>query len=133
MSAARTVILVGLGYAVIGVVFAWPATHVRVWRLAAWLTSAAVYASHIAYERLKLHGSARRTAWHVAVAVALGAFGLAVAAMINSFIVGSTPQHRRLLLIALGVWPIMTGLPAFFVAFALSSVLDRSQWRARAG
>jgi hypothetical protein len=129
---ARVVVLVGVMYALIGVAFAWPTTHVRVWRLAAWLVSAAAYAAHIGYERFGLRHAPRRAAWHVALAVALGAFGLAVAANIHSLSVVSTNQHRRLLLVALVVWPIMTGLPAFLVGLGASEVLARLPWHARA-
>jgi hypothetical protein len=126
------VVLVGVMYAFIGVVFAWPATHVRVWRLAAWLVSAAAYAAHIGYERFKLGSAPLRAALHVAVAAALGAFGLAVAAIIHSVSVVSTSQHGRLLLAALVVWPILTGLPAFLVGLGVSAVLARLPWNARA-
>ena len=129
---ARVVVLAGVMYALIGVVFAWPTTHVRVWRLAAWLVSAAAYAAHIGYERFRLRSAPHRAAWHVALAVALGAFGLAVAATIHSLSVVSTNQHRRLLLVALVVWPIMTGLPAFLVGLGASEVLARLPWNARA-
>jgi hypothetical protein len=122
---ARVVVLVGVMYALIGVVFAWPTSSVRVWRLAAWLVSAAAYAAHIGYERFGLRNPPRRAALHVALAVALGAFGLAVGANLHSLSVASTAQHRRLLLVALVVWPIMTGLPAFLVALAASQVLSR--------
>jgi hypothetical protein len=129
---ARAVVLIGAIYAVIGVVFAWPVNHVRVWRLAAWLVSAAAYAAHIGYEHFRVRNAPRRTALHVALAVALGAFGLALAAAIHSLLVVSTSQHRRLLLVALLIWPTMTGLPAFLVALAVSAVLARLPWKARA-
>lgn len=121
----RAVVLVGIMYAIIGVTFAWPATHVRVWRLAAWLVSAAAFAAHIGYERHVLRHPPRRAAWHVALAVALGAFGLALGAIIHSLSVVSTTEHRRLLIVALVVWPVMTGLPAFLVALGASTVLRR--------
>jgi len=38
---AREAVLVGITYALIGIVFAWPVGHMRAWRLAAWLVSAA--------------------------------------------------------------------------------------------
>jgi hypothetical protein len=129
---ARVMVLVGIMYALIGIVFAWPANHVRVWRLAAWLVSAAAYAAHIGYERLGLRNPPRRAAVHVALAVALGAFGLAVAAILHSLSVVSTTQHRRLLFGALVIWPIMTGLPAFLVALGAGKVLSRRPWNARA-
>jgi cation transporter-like permease len=121
----RAVVLAGVMYAIIGVAFAWPATHARVWRLAAWLVSAAAFAAHIGYERSMLRNPPRRAALHVALAVALGAFGLAVGAIVHSQSVVSTTGHRRLLLVALVVWPVMTGLPAFLVALVASTVLRR--------
>jgi hypothetical protein len=127
----RAVILVGVIYAAVGIVFAWPGNHVRVWRLAAWLVSAAAYTTHIGYESLRMRTVPSRAAWRVALAVALGAFGLALSATIHSLVVASTSQHRRLVLLALVIWPLMTGLPAFFVALAASEILVRLPWRGR--
>src|SRR5690349_15635325 len=91
-ASTAAVILVGAIYALIGIVFAWPATHVRTWRVAAWLVSAGVYAAHIVYECFSIRHAARRAAVLVAIAVALGAFGLALAANIHSLGVVSTGQ-----------------------------------------
>ena len=63
---------------------------------------------------------------HVAFAVALGAFGLAVGANLHSLFTGSTNQHRPLLLLSLWIWPVMTALPAFLVAFGTSMVVARA-------
>jgi hypothetical protein len=122
----RTVVLLGIGYAVVGIVFAVPATHVQAWRLAAWVVSAIGYAAHIAYERFRLQHSPGSAALHVAFAVALGAFGLAVGANIHSLSTGSTNQHRQLLLLSLGIWPVITALPAFLVALGANVVLARA-------
>lgn len=113
----RTAVFLGIGYALVGIVFAVPATHVQAWRLAAWVVSTIGYAAHIAYERFRLQNSPGSAALHVAFAVALGAFGLAVGANIHSLSAGSTNQHRQLLLLSLGIWPVITALPAFLVAF----------------
>jgi len=86
------------------------------WRLAAWMASAAVYAAHIGYEHYRLDNSPRSTALHAALAVALGGFGLAVSASLHS---------RHPLVLALALWPIITGLPAFLVALAVGAVLAR--------
>src|SRR5215470_3014534 len=120
----RTIVFLGIGYAFVGIVFAVPTTHVQAWRLAAWVVSAIGYAAHIAYERFRLQNSPGSAALHVAFAVALGAFGLAVGANIHSLSAGST-QHRHLLLLSLGVWPVMTALPAFLFAFGTTMVLAR--------
>jgi hypothetical protein len=122
-------LLAGVLYALVGIVFAWPTTHVSMWRLAAWLVSGAAFAAHIGYERFALDIPARRAAVHVALAVAVGAFGLAVGALMHSLSSGSPAGHRRLILIALVAWPIITGLPAFVVALGLSQVLTRLPWR----
>jgi hypothetical protein len=122
----RTAVLIGIGYALVGIVFAGPATHAQAWRLAAWMVSAIGYAAHIAYERFRLRNSPGLAALHVACAVALGAFGLAVGANMHSLSAGSTSQHRQLLLLALGIWPVMTALPAFLVALVINVVLARA-------
>jgi hypothetical protein len=127
----RAVVPVGLFYAVIGVVFAWPEHHVRVWRLTAWLVSAAAYTAHIGYECFRMRATPGRAALRVALAVALGAFGLALSATIRSLLAASSSHHRRLVLLALGIWPIMTGLPAFLVALAASEMLTRLRWKPR--
>lgn len=123
---ARTAVFLGFGYAVVGIVFALPATHVQAWRLAAWVVSAIGYAAHIAYERFRLKNSPGPAALHVALAVGLGAFGLAVGANIHSLSAGSTNQHRQLLLLSLGIWPLITALPAFLVALGANMVLTRA-------
>lgn len=122
----RTAVLLGMGYALVGIVFAAPTTHVHAWRLAAWVVSAIGYAAHIANERFRLQNSPGSAALHVAFAVALGAFGLAVGANIHSLSAGSTNQHRQLLLLSLGIWPIMAALPAFLVALGMNAVLARA-------
>ena len=119
-------VILGVVYAFVGIVFAMPASHVKVWRLAAWVVSAFAYMAHICYERFRLRNSPRSAALHVALAVALASFGLAVGANIHSLSVGSTSEHRRLLLLALALWPILTALPAFLVALGASWVLVRA-------
>src|SRR5437868_766304 len=128
----RTAVLLGIGYALVGIAFAVPATHMQAWRLAAWVVSAIGYAAHIAYERLRLQNSPGSAALHVALAVALGAFGLAVGANIHSLSTGSTGQQRELLLLSLGIWPVITALPAFLVALGINAILARAFGRVQA-
>jgi hypothetical protein len=124
-------ILVGVAYGIIGIVFAAlaDANHGRVWRLAAWVVSAAVYAAHIAYERYGLDSPPRATALHVAGAAALGAFALALAANVHSLFAATHGQQSRLLL-ALVAFPVVTALPAFLVALAVAAALVRLSRRA---
>jgi hypothetical protein len=117
--------VVGLAYAAIGVAFAWPTAHVQAWRLGAWLLSAGIYGAQILYERFGVRSAPRSAALRVGVAAALGAFGLAAAANVHSLSVGASDRQHRLLLLALVIWPILTGLPAFLVAWVLSGILVR--------
>jgi hypothetical protein len=122
----RAVALFGAVYLVVGVAFPNPAVANRVqfiWRLAAWLTCAVAFAIHIALEAFRFQSSPRRTALHAAMSVALGAFGLAVAANIHALTSGT--GNQRLLAFALVIWPIITAAPAFVVALAVAAVLAR--------
>src|SRR5205823_2850541 len=124
----RAALPVGILYLVAGIVFAALAksagSHqlVVAWRLTAWLISAAAFAAHIWYENVRLRSSPTTTAFHAAVAVAWGAFGLAVAA---SFHAQSTHQHFPAF--ALAAWPLVTALPSFLVALAAAAVLTRAR------
>jgi hypothetical protein len=125
----RALVLVAAAYVAIGVGFgvlggSVDADQVRLWRRAAWVASAAVAAMQIGYEHYRLGTSPRPTALHAAGAVALGAFGLAVAANVHSLFAASH-GHRGLLLLALLAWPILTAIPAFLGAFAVAAVLTR--------
>lgn len=115
--------LVGIVYFLIGRLFPQPADNLRAWRLAAWAASAALYAAHIAYEHFKLRGSTRSTALHVAVAVAIGAFGLALAGLIHSL--SATSRLRVAWPISLVAWPAITAVPAFLVALVIAALLRR--------
>ena len=110
----RAALLLGLVYFLIGRVFAVPSSHVRVWRLAAWIISAVAYSAHIWYEHSRLRSSPRFSAFHVAVAVAIGGLALALAGMIRSLSTGSGIRPSWLL--ALIIWPAATAVPAFVVA-----------------
>lgn len=123
----RTVILLGVVYLVVGIAFAAPANsatsnQVRTaWRLAAWVISAVAFASHIGYEHFRLRNSALTTALHTSMAVAVGAFGLAVSANVHDL--GSASGYRPRMLIALVAWPILTAVPAFVVALVVAAGL----------
>ncbi len=123
------VILVGLVYLVIGLIFgvftnssSSDRFHVVIWRLAAWAISGAVYAAHIAYEHFWLANSPRRTSLYAAAAAAVGAFDLAAAANVHGLWVGSS--HQRLLMFALIAWPVLAGIPAFVIALLVSGGLS---------
>jgi len=121
------VILLGVVYLAVGLTFGAlagsAASHQMVvaWRLAAWVISAAAFGAHVWHEHFRLRNSPRITAWHASAAVALGAFGLAVAARVHAHLTAS--GNPRLLSVALVAWPLLAGLPAFVVAFIAAAGL----------
>ena len=122
-----TVILLGGLYLAIGIASAALAgaaasNQLRsFWRLSAFVISAVVFAAHIAYEHFRLRNTARPTAWHASLAVAFGAFALALAANIHDL--GSASGYRPRMLIALVAWPLLTAVPAFIVALVVAAGL----------
>jgi hypothetical protein len=127
----RAAVLIGVAYALIGIAFAVPASHVQAWRLAAWALSAIGYGAHIAYEHFQLKNSSGAAALHVAVAVAIGAFGLAVGANVHSLSVASPRAQLQLLRLSLAIWPVITALPAFLVALGINVALSLARRSAR--
>lgn len=130
---ARAAILAGVAYFVVGYGSAALDPSVPdgarfVWRLAAWVVSAAVFAAHIGYERFRLDDLPRTIAPHVAAGVALGAFLLAAAATVHAATAASHAPYWRFLL-ALLLWPLITALPAFLVALVAGAVLARPRRR----
>jgi hypothetical protein len=111
---------------IIGRVFAFPASHIRAWRFAAWMVSGVVFAVHIAYEYFRLRNSPRWTAFHAAAGVAIGALGLAIAGMIY------TSSIRPAWLLALILWPVFTAVPAFVGALVAATLLRRFSQRTTA-
>ena len=119
-----TVIVFGVVYLVVGVAFPNPSAANKmqfVWRLGAWLICAVAFAIHIGLEHFRFRNSPLRTALHVASSVALGGFGLAAAANIHALRVGT--GNQRLLAVALVIWPVITGVPAFIVAYLINLAL----------
>ena len=123
----RRALLIGAGYAIVGVVlgaFGGSFVSSRSWRLAAWTISGAIYAAHVGYERFRCGASPPATALHAAVAAGTGGFGLAIAATVHSLLSASPDRRLRLFALALVVWPIVTGVPAYLVALAGSAVFS---------
>lgn len=121
-------ILLGALYFVFGVAFAALAGSAgssamrETWNRLGFLASAIAFALHIGYEHFRLRNSALITASHVSIAVALGAFALALNANVHGLWVGSS--HQRLLVFALIAWPAITAVPAFVVALVAAAGLS---------
>lgn len=122
-----TAILVGGLYLAVGIISATLAgaaasNQMRfIWRLSAFLLSAVAFAAHTAYEHFRLRNAAQSTAWHASVAVAFGAFALALVANVHDL--GSASGYRPRMLIALVTWPLITAVPAFLVALVVAAGL----------
>jgi hypothetical protein len=109
--------LFGVVYVFVGVAFPNPPASNKfqfMWRLGAWFIAFLAFAIHIGLEHFRFHNPPFRAAFHVAAAVSLGAFGLATAANIHALRAGT--GNQRLLALALVIWPIIAGVPAFIVA-----------------
>jgi hypothetical protein len=112
----RAIVIVAVAYLVIGAAF----SALALWRPGAWIACAAVAAGHIGYEHYRLANRPRTIALHAAAAVALAAFGLALAANIHA---GFNGPPR--LLLALVTWPVITAIPSFLAAWVVALVLAR--------
>jgi len=119
----RAALLAGAAYFVVGKVFAFPVTHVQIWRLSAWVVSAVVFGTHIGYELFRLRHTTRVVATHTALAVGIGALLLAVAGAVHH--VMTTPAFDAKWLLAFIVWPLATAVPAFLVSLVAAAVLAR--------
>jgi hypothetical protein len=99
------------------------AASARIKLLARWTTfvlSGAFYVAHVIRERAR--GTAvMPTARHSALAAALGGLGLALAANLHELTAGA--GYRPRLLVALVVWPILTGGTAFLGATVLAALV----------
>jgi hypothetical protein len=121
-----TVVLFAIVYFLVGFAFPNPPGSNPTqfwWRLASWVVCGAVFALHIGLEQLRFRNSPLRTSLHASASVAIGAFALAVAANIHALTAGT--GNQRLLAMALVIWPILAGLPAFMVAWAVAVGLAR--------
>jgi hypothetical protein len=122
-------LLAALAYLLVGVVTADLAgaaatPHMRTfWRLVAWGLSLAVFVGHLALEQTRHRSSVKIAAVHVAAAVALGAFALAAAGPVRSH--WNAPDLRRVSLLSLALWPMITGVPAFLAALVGGAILKR--------
>jgi uncharacterized protein (DUF486 family) len=92
------------------------------WNRLGFLISAVAFMLHIGYEHFRLRNSVLITASRVSMAVALGAFALAVRANVHGYRIGS--GNTRLLALALIAWPVITGVPAFVVALVAATGLN---------
>ncbi|MFN2493341.1 MAG: hypothetical protein ABR501_10720 [Pyrinomonadaceae bacterium] len=127
----RAVVLFGAVYFVAGIAFAALASGAysnsmrESWNRFGFLISAVAFGLHIAYEHFRLRNSPWITAAHVSLAVALGAFALAVKANIHGYRGGSSNQ--RLLAFALIAWPAITAIPAYVVSLIAGAALNLRQ------
>src|SRR5689334_4646803 len=121
---AWTVLVSGAAYAIIGIGTAVLAsvTGGKTWRIAAWLFSLAVFALHFAFERRK-RAERLGLATRLALGVALGALVVAALGPVRAH--WAEASRTKLVLLSLIAWPILTGVPAFLVAWVGGFLFDR--------
>ncbi len=131
------IVVLGALYFVFGVAFGALAGSAgsnsmrEIWNRSGFLASAIAFALHIGYEHFRLRSSPLITASHVSIAVALGAFALALSANVHGYRVGSSNQ--RLLAFALLAWPAISAVPAFVVAILAAGGLTLIRKNGKAG
>lgn len=114
-------------YLAAGIVFgtlagaAGPTPMRTLWRATAFLFSGGVFVAHLAVEWKSRRALA--SSLHVAAAVAIGAFGLALSANVHGLSDRSANNFR--LTLALVLWPLLTAVPAFVVALAATTLGNR--------
>lgn len=124
------IVAVGATYLLAGLIFgalagtAYSQGARAAWRLAAWVVSIVAFAAHIWVERAVWGRTSTRTALCAAAATALGAFGLAAAANVHAYVV-SAHAHAVALRLSLLVWPVLTAVPAFVVAWVSATLIGR--------
>ena len=124
------VLSVGVVYFVVGYVFGElddlgvTPRGVFLWRLGAWIVSAITFAAHLWLEYARFRNTPFVIALHATLAVAFGAFLLAVVATFHAAWIESTAPLWRYF-IALVAWPIFTAVPAFLVAVIVATGLTR--------
>ncbi len=126
VAAALAYVLVGITTAALAGAAASP-VGTKSWRLAGWALSLAVFLAHLVFARRRSARSLGAAA-RVALAVAVAALVLAVVGPVRGH--WGEPNIGRVVLLSIVVWPLMTGIPAFVVAFAADRVFDRITRRA---
>jgi hypothetical protein len=127
----RMALLFAIVYPFVGIAFAALANSpvsnsMRLtWRLAAWLLCIVAFVAHVGYEHARLRNPPLRAALHVAAAVALGAFVLAVWVIVYGHWSGAASHQSPLAPLALIAFPAVTGVPAFVVALVAAAILAR--------
>jgi hypothetical protein len=122
------ILLAGACYVLVGTGTAALAGHasssvgVKTWRFAAWLLSLGVFVIHFITERRR--SERLKVASSVAFGVALGALGAAALGPVRAH--WAEPTRTKLVLLSLIAWPIVTGVPAFVVAFVGASIFGRT-------
>lgn len=116
-------LLVGAIYCVIGRVFTLPFDNWRLARVAAWVLSLAFFAAHVVYEHFRLRSTPRQTGLHTALAVWIGAAGLAIGGMLHALLTAS--PVRPVWLIAFFVLPVVVAIPAFVGGLLAGVLLSR--------
>lgn len=92
---------------------------VRILRAGSWLVSGVVFLLHLRWEGLAGRKAAA-SAWHASAAVTLATLVLALVATVRQVRAGNT---RPAVLVALVVWPVLTGVVSFAVGLGLSLLL----------
>lgn len=127
----QAVLVAGVAYGVVGMVTAALAgsagsrAGVTGWRLAAWALSLAIFVGQLRASRAIAERSPASAALEVALGVALGALLLAAVGPVRGH--WHDPNLARVAVLSVVVWPVMTGVPAYVVAYVVQRAVSRIQ------
>jgi hypothetical protein len=113
-------VVAGSGFAILTGLASSPA-GVKAWRLGSWLLSLVIFGCHFIGER-RLRSRPVSSATIIACAVAVGALGVAALGPLRAH--WGEPARSRLILLSIVAWPLITGVPAFFVALSARLLFD---------
>lgn len=122
-------IAVGIAYAAVGFVTGELAHSAEspqwrnLWRLSAWPLSLVVFAVHFLYERARAADPVVHRAVRVGVAAGLGGLFLALVGPVRSH--WGAPDFGRAAVLSLVLWPLLTGIPAFLLAWFAGNLLAK--------
>jgi uncharacterized membrane protein len=120
-------VLAGIIYVLAGFVFGELAAAAssdeaaHFWWAMACMIGGITFFTQILYELRRLGSLPRAAALHVALTVALGAFALAISALVRQMMLSHTTY------LAFIVWPVVIGISAFAIAWAFAALIARGE------
>ena len=125
----KTFLIFGSVYLFVGIATAFISNDIAssgvqaFWRILAFAVSIIVFGLHIRLESIQRHNSPKIIAINTSFAVAFGTVALAVLANINAML--NSSGNNKSLVLAIVIWPVVTGLLSFLAAYFIARFILR--------